>query len=182
MQGKHSWINSNRLTIRWSDSQIAMRDPLHPVICGDILTVDLNDHTITRETMPEALVDRYLGGRGFNVGYLFAHLPTGTDPMGPGNMLVFSCGLLTGTRAPTAPRLHINALSPLTGLIGSSNVGGYAGAWLRSTGIVSLVIRGQAPAPVYLHISERDVEIRDAAPLLGAGCLRHPGQHRRRPG
>jgi aldehyde:ferredoxin oxidoreductase len=144
-----------------------MRDPLHPVICGDILTVDLNDHTITRETMPEALVDRYLGGRGFNVGYLFAHLPTGTDPMGPGNMLVFSCGLLTGTRAPTAPRLHINALSPLTGLIGSSNVGGYAGAWLRSTGIVSLVIRGQAPAPVYLHISERDVEIRDAAVYWG---------------
>jgi aldehyde:ferredoxin oxidoreductase len=81
--------------------------------------------------------------------------------------LFFSCGLLTGTRAPTAPRLHINALSPLTGLIGSSNVGGYAGAWLRSTGIVSLVIRGQAPAPVYLHISERDVEIRDAAVYWG---------------
>ncbi len=144
-----------------------MCDPLQPVMCGDILKVDLNDQTICRETMPEALVGRFLGGRGFNVGYLFAHLPTGIDPMGPDNMLVISCGLLTGTRAPTASRLHINALSPLTGLIGSSNVGGYAGAWLRSTGIVSLVIRGRAPAPVYLHISERNVEIRDAAPYWG---------------
>jgi aldehyde:ferredoxin oxidoreductase len=144
-----------------------MRDPLQSVMCGDILKVDLSDHTITRETMPEALVRRFLGGRGFNVGYLFAHLSTGIDPMGPDNVLLFSCGLLTGTRAPTASRLHINALSPLTGLIGSSNVGGHAGAWLRSTGIVSLVIRGQAPAPVYLYISESNVEIRDAAAYWG---------------
>jgi aldehyde:ferredoxin oxidoreductase len=87
--------------------------------------------------------------------------------MGPANRLVFSCGLLTGTRAPTAARLHINALSPLTGLIGSSNIGGYAGAWLRSTGIMSLVITGRSSRPVYLHLSDEGVQIRNAAPYWG---------------
>jgi len=144
-----------------------MSDPLQSVMCGDILKVDLNDRTFTRETIPEALVGRFLGGRGFNVGYLFEHLPRGTDPMGSDNILVISCGLLTGTRAPTASRLHINALSPLTGLIGSSNVGGYAGAWLRSTGILSLVIRGRSSKPTYLYISDAGVEIRDAVPYWG---------------
>ena len=148
-----------------------MRDPLQSVICGDILKVDLNDHTITRETIPDSLVGRFLGGRGFNVGYLFEHLPRGTDPMGPDNILVISCGLLTGSRAPTASRLHLNALSPLTGLIGSSNVGGYAGAWLRSTGILSLVIRGRSSTPVYLYISERNVEIREASPYWGLDAI-----------
>ena len=160
-------INSNRLTIKWPESRIAMSDQLQSVICGDILKVDLNDHTFTRETIPETLVGRFLGGRGFNVGYLFEHLPTDTDPMSPDNILLFSCGLLTGSRAPTASRLHLNALSPLTGLIGSSNVGGYAGAWLRSTGILSLVIRGCASMPVYLYISDAGVEIRDATPYWG---------------
>ncbi len=146
---------------------MAMRDQLQSVICGDILKVDLNDHTITRETIPEALAGRFIGGRGFNVGYLFDHLPTGIDPLGPDNILILSCGLLTGTRAPTASRLHINALSPLTGLIGSSNVGGYAGAWFRSTGILSLVVKGRSSTPVYLYISDSGAEIRDATPYWG---------------
>ena len=134
---------------------------------GDLLEVNLSEGASLRQPISDADIGRFLGGRGFNVGYLFEHLIRGVDPMGADNILVVSCGLLTGSRAPTASRLHLNALSPLTGLIGSSNVGGYAGAWLRSTGILSLVIRGQAPAPVYLHISESKVEIRDAAPYWG---------------
>jgi aldehyde:ferredoxin oxidoreductase len=134
---------------------------------GDLLTVNLNDGGINRDNMDSQSVRRLLGGRGFNVGYLCAHLPTGIDPLGPENLLLFSCGLLTGTRAPTAARLHINALSPLTGLIGSSNVGGYAGAWLRSTGIASLVVTGRSSTPVYLHITDSGVEIRDAAAYWG---------------
>ena len=138
---------------------------------GDLIEVNLSDRTCIRRALSDSIVGRLLGGRGFNVGYLFEHLPTGTDPMGPDNILVISCGLLTGSRAPTASRLHLNALSPLTGLIGSSNVGGYAGAWLRSTGILSLVIRGRSSTPVYLYISERNVEIREASPYWGLDAI-----------
>lgn len=138
---------------------------------GDLLEVNLDEGACTRRPLSGEVIGRFLGGRGFNVGYLFEHLPTGTDPMGPDNILILSCGLLTGTRAPTASRLHLNALSPLTGLIGSSNVGGYAGAWLRSTGIVSLVIRGRSSTPAYLYVSDGGVEIRDAAPYWGLDAL-----------
>jgi aldehyde:ferredoxin oxidoreductase len=144
-----------------------MKDPHRYPVFGDLLHVDLSDRSCTRGPVPESSVECLLGGRGFNVGYLYDHLPTGIDPLGPDNRLVFSCGLLTGSRAPTASRLHINALSPLTGLIGSSNVGGYVGAWLRSTGIVSLVVKGCSSTPVYLFISKDGAEIRDASPYWG---------------
>ena len=134
---------------------------------GDIVEINLSDGAVARRPFPRQAVRRLLGGRGFNVGYLFEHLAAGTDPMGPDNILVFSCGLLTGSRAPTASRLHINALSPLTGLIGSSNVGGFAGAWLRSTGILSLVVRGRSRQPVCLHLSEAGVGLRDARAYWG---------------
>ncbi|MCB2145465.1 MAG: aldehyde ferredoxin oxidoreductase family protein [Deltaproteobacteria bacterium] len=145
------------------------RNPSNPF--GDLLEVNLDDGVCSRRALSDALIARFLGGRGFNVGYLFEHLPTGTDPMGPGNLLLFSCGLLTGSRAPTASRLHLNALSPLTGLIGSSNVGGYAGAWLRSTGLMSIVIRGRSTTPIFLYISDAGAEIRDAGPYWGMDAV-----------
>jgi len=138
-----------------------------PSPLGDLLRIDLSDSSVSRAPFAVQDAKHLLGGRGFNVAYLYEHLPAGIDPLGPDNRLLFSCGLLTGTRAPTASRLHINALSPLTGLIGSSNIGGYAGAWLRSTGILSLVVLGRASTPVYLYVSDAGLEIRDAAPYWG---------------
>jgi len=66
---------------------------------------------------PDDLVWKHLGGRGFNVQFLYANLPSVADPLGAENVLMFSCGLLTGTDAPTSSRLHVNARSPLTGLL-----------------------------------------------------------------
>jgi aldehyde:ferredoxin oxidoreductase len=134
---------------------------------GKILDIDLSYGTWEFRLFPKELVWKYLGGRGFNVQYLFANLPKGADPLGPENILMFSCGLLTGTAAPASSRLHINARSPLTGILGSSNVGGGFGVQLRSCGIQSLIIRGRAPEPVYLWIDDDAVEIRSAKSLWG---------------
>jgi len=138
---------------------------------GQILHVSLADKKCFQEPLPIDVADTYIGGRGFNVWYLFNHLPVKTDPLSPENILILSCGLLTGSSAPTASRLHLNALSPLTGILGSSNVGGYAGAWLRSCGIHSIVIKSKASHPVYLYITENNIEIMDARFLWGLDTL-----------
>jgi len=109
----------------------------------------------------------YIGGRGFNVWYLYQHLAQGTDPLGPENLLLFSCGFLTGSSAPGSARLHVNALSPLTGILGSSNIGGYAGRWLRSCDVASIAITGRASKPVYLYIDADGARLEDAAHLWG---------------
>jgi aldehyde:ferredoxin oxidoreductase len=134
---------------------------------GQILEIDLSAGTWKSRPFPEELVWQYLGGRGFNVQFLYHNLSPDTDPLGPENILLFSCGLLTGTAAPTSARLHINARSPLTGLLGGSNVGGGFGAQLRACGIQSMIIRGRSPEPVYIWISGDTVEIRNAKSLWG---------------
>jgi len=134
---------------------------------GKILDINLSTATWKILPLSRKLTRRYLGGRGYNVQFLFHNLAAHVDPLSPENLLLFSCGLLTGTAAPSSARLHINARSPLTGILGSSNVGGGFGAALRSCGIQTLIVRGQAPQPVYLWIDSDTIEIRNAKSIWG---------------
>ncbi|MCP4681033.1 MAG: aldehyde ferredoxin oxidoreductase, partial [Desulfobacterales bacterium] len=133
---------------------------------GQLLTVDLNSSDSSLSIFPETALS-VIGGRGFNIWYLYHNLVSGADPLGPENILLISCGLLTGSPAPSSARLHLNALSPLTGILGSSNVGGYAGAWLRSCNIASIVIKGKSSKPVYLYIDSHGARLKDASHLWG---------------
>jgi aldehyde:ferredoxin oxidoreductase len=134
---------------------------------GRVLEIDLSAGNWEFQPYPDDLIWKYLSGRGFNVQYLFDNMPSDADPLGPDNLLLFSCGLITGTSAPASARLHINARSPLTGLLGSSNVGGNFGARLRACGIQSLIIRGKSTEPVYLWIDGDKIEIRNARSIWG---------------
>ena len=134
---------------------------------GKLLIVDLTTGEIEHQKMPETLARQFLGGRGINAWLLAQNIGPETDPLGPENVLALSCGLLTGTEAPSSSRLHVSARSPLTGLLGSSNVGGHFGAELRAAGVQTLLIRGRARRPVTLWIHSDRVELRDAAHLWG---------------
>ena len=135
---------------------------------GRLVVVDLSTGEIEPRDIPETYLQVFLGGRGLNALLLGRYLDReGIDPLGQENVLIFSNGLLTGTKAPSSSRLHVGALSPQTGLLGSSNVGGHFGAALRDAGVQSLVIRGRASRPVMLWIDSDRVEIVDADRLWG---------------
>jgi aldehyde:ferredoxin oxidoreductase len=136
-------------------------------LLGRILDIDLTAGKWKLCPLPEGSMRTYLGGRGINVKFIYENIPPGTDPLSPANILSLSCGLLTGTAAPASSRLHINALSPQTELLGSSNVGGEFGLQMRNFGIQQLIIRGKAPTPVYLWIDGDAIEIRNAKSLWG---------------
>ena len=133
---------------------------------GNILQVDLSNGKCRYDPYPDAAAD-VIGGRGFNAWFLYHHLKPGTDPLGPDNILLFSTGLLTGSAAPCGARLHINALSPLTGILGSSNIGGYTGAWLRSCNLAAIAVTGAAAEPVYLYVHEGGARLVSARDLWG---------------
>jgi len=117
--------------------------------------------------IPVEMRKLYLGGRGLDMYLLYNHLEPGVDPLGPDNVLTVSAGLLVGTPASASARTHIGAKSPLTGFIGSSNMGGFFAPELRWAGFDHLVIKGRADGPVYLWIHDGEIEVRDAAQLWG---------------
>jgi aldehyde:ferredoxin oxidoreductase len=132
-----------------------------------IAYIDLSTGEIEVSPIPIELRKAYLGGRGLDMYLLYKHLKPGVDPLGPDNVLTVSAGLLVGTLASASARTHIGAKSPLTGFIGSSNMGGFFAPELRWAGFDHLVIKGKADGPVYLWIHDGEIEIRDASELWG---------------
>ncbi|MCK5487546.1 MAG: aldehyde ferredoxin oxidoreductase, partial [Desulfobacterales bacterium] len=87
--------------------------------------------------------------------------------LGPENALLISGGILTATCASATARAHIMAKSPLTGLLGSTNMGGFFAPELAWAGFHHLVIKGKAEHPVYIYIHNGEIEIRDARDIWG---------------
>ncbi|ACN17464.1 tungsten-containing aldehyde ferredoxin oxidoreductase [Desulforapulum autotrophicum HRM2] len=134
---------------------------------GSIVHVDLSEKKVTIEPFGEKLARTVLGGFGFNTWYLYKNLPKNALALGPENILIISCGLLTGTAAPASSRSHVSAKSPLSGLMGSSSVGGHIGARLKSLGIAAMVIRGRSDLPVSLVVDKTGVSFRTGEDLWG---------------
>jgi len=134
-------------------------------------SVDLSSGKVEVKEIPRKLREHFLGGRGIDMYLLYNLLESGIDPLGPQNVLLVSAGLLTGTPAPAAARTHVGSKSPLSGFVGSANMGGFFGPELRFSGFDHLIIRGKASKPVYLWVHNGEIEIRDASQLWGADSL-----------
>ncbi len=132
-----------------------------------IAYIDLSTGDIETKPIPLDARKKYLGGRGLDAYLLYNHTQKGCDPLGPDNTLLISGGLLTATCASASARTHIMAKSPLTGLLGSANMGGFFAPELAWAGFHHLVIKGKAENPVYIFIHNGDIEIRDAADIWG---------------
>ncbi|MFQ6081453.1 MAG: aldehyde ferredoxin oxidoreductase family protein [Candidatus Bathyarchaeia archaeon] len=134
---------------------------------GEILRVNLSDGKIVTQKLDENVAKNFLGGRGLGVKVLYDELKPKTDPLSPENKIIFATGPVTGTRAPTSGRYCVVSKSPLTGTIFDSHSGGYWGPELKFAGYDAVIIEGRAEAPVYIWISNKTVEIRDASEAWG---------------
>jgi aldehyde:ferredoxin oxidoreductase len=119
------------------------------------------------ERVPRSVVEQYVGGRGVNVKMLYDRVGPEIAGLDPRNVLIFGAGPLVGTLAPGACRTRITTVSPLTGLIGDSSVGGHWGPELKYAGLDHVVVSGRAESPVYLSFVDGKSEIRDAEKIWG---------------
>jgi len=132
-----------------------------------VLRVNLSSGKISKESINENLIKRYLGGRGLATKYISMEIDPKVDPLSPENKLIFANGLLTGTSAPTGGRYMVVTKGPLTGTIASSNSGGFFGAELSHAGYMLLIVEGKAKSPVYISIKDDEVKINDASEMWG---------------
>lgn len=137
---------------------------------GTILRVDLTSNSIREEELPEHCIEGYIGGAGINARLLYDQLRDNpsVDALDPANPLIFGCGPLVGTEFPCASRFTVTAKSPLTGIFGDTNAGGFFPVRLKQAGYDHIVIQGRAQKPVALYIEKgRTPEIVDAADVWG---------------
>jgi aldehyde:ferredoxin oxidoreductase len=134
---------------------------------GKILHVDLTNATLEIEEPDEQFYRRYMGGSAMGMYYLLRHTPAGADPLGAENTLCLMDSVVTGAPISGQSRMTATAKSPLSGLVGDSQSGGFWPAELKSAGFDGLVIRGRSEKPVYLWLHDGQAELRDGAHLWG---------------
>jgi aldehyde:ferredoxin oxidoreductase len=132
-----------------------------------IAYINLSTGEIDIKPIPVDIRKKFLGGRGLDAYLLYNHSKKGCDPLGPDNPLIVSGGFLTATCASATARTHVMAKSPLTGLLGSCNMGGFFAPEMAWAGFHHLVIKGKAKKPVYIYLHNGKVEIRDAKNVWG---------------
>lgn len=134
---------------------------------GIILRADLTSRRFEKGQLDRELRFKFVGGRGINAWLVFRETDVHIDPLSPENVLVFGCGPLSGTSAPCPARFNVTAKSPLTGILGDSNAGGYFGPAMKRAGIDHILIQGKADEPVYIFIDDGKPAIRSARHLWG---------------
>ncbi len=123
---------------------------------GKLLHVDLDTGRLEDVPLDADSAVRFVGGSGLGARILADILPADVDPLAPEAPLVFMTGPLVGTGIPATGRYSVVARSPLTGLLGEANSGGYWGPALRAAGYDGLIIVGQAePGTVLVIVDGR---------------------------
>lgn len=135
---------------------------------GRVLRVDLNRGRLWDEPLNEEYARSYVGGSGLAARYLYDMLERSTDPLGPDNPLFFLTGPLVGTSMTSAARYSVCARSPLTGIWGEANSGGFFGAELRYAGYDGVLVTGRAERPTWLSIVNGEAALHDAQDLWGS--------------
>jgi len=128
--------------------------------------VDLTSKKVEYQEVDEDEARKFIGGRGLGGRIALKH-SVGKDPLSPENVLAILNGPLTGTLTPMSGRICAVARSPLTGALGDSHAGGWAGATLKWAGFDGVVLVGASDKPVYLLVKNKTVSIEDASNLWG---------------
>ncbi len=150
---------------------------------GRYLDVDLSTGGIRDYEIPESWAERHLGGRGIGARLLLDLLAGREAALSPENVLVFATGPFQGTGLLGAGRHVVMGISPKTGSVADSYVGGYLGHELGRSGYDGILLRGKASAPIYLTLIDGAAKLHPARDLWGKGTgetetilkARHPG-------
>jgi aldehyde:ferredoxin oxidoreductase len=149
------------------------------------LGIDLSDTTITINPVSDQMKNLFIGGKGFDLWLLWNAVNGETRWNDPENAVCIASGPMGGTPGyPGSGKSIVTSLSPLTGSVIDSNVGGYFGPYLKFAGFDALEVRGKAGGDTVILIDGIDEKIEilemqgltDDSYALSAALTEHFGQ------
>jgi aldehyde:ferredoxin oxidoreductase len=135
---------------------------------GKIAEVDLTSGKISTIKLSEQILRQYIGGRGLAVKILWDRLGDrwrSIDPLGPENLFLALTGPVT--RYMMGTRICCSGKSPLSNGIVGSTVSGESPIELKCAGYDGIIVAGKSEKPVYILVTDGQVEVRDASNLWG---------------
>ena len=136
---------------------------------SQIWRVNVREQTLKLEEVADSW--KRLGGRGLIARILLDEVDAKCDPLGAGNKLIFTPGLLVGHMLSSTDRISVGGKSPLTGGIKEANAGGRTGYHMAFMGIHALIIEDQPREDGFwvLYLSLKGAKWEKADDLAGVG-------------
>jgi aldehyde:ferredoxin oxidoreductase len=120
---------------------------------GQTLYVNVSDRTIATRPVDEDMKRTFIGGRGFDLWLLWNAVSSETKWDSPENEIVIAAGPIGGiTQYPGTGKSIAVSISPLTGTVVDSNVGGHFGPLLKFAGFDAIEVQGIADNEVIVYI------------------------------
>jgi aldehyde:ferredoxin oxidoreductase len=118
-----------------------------------VLHINLSSSGICIGEVPEDTKKIFIGGKGFNLWLLWNSVKPTTKWYDPENAICIASGPLGGTPIyPGSGKSIVCAISPTTGSVMDSNVGGYFGPYLKFAGFDAMEIHGKAKNDTVIFI------------------------------
>ncbi|MBQ9844776.1 MAG: aldehyde ferredoxin oxidoreductase family protein [Oscillospiraceae bacterium] len=134
---------------------------------GKVIQLDLSTKQITEYPWTDKDRELFIGGK-IMAAKILSDIFTGSEnPLGEENVIVISTGPLTGTGAPSSSRFNISTLSPLTGILASSNCGGTFGYYLKKAGYDALILKGKCEKHTWIEINNNKFIFHSADDMWG---------------
>lgn len=121
------------------------------------LCVDLSNSEISIKPVTVEMKNKFIGGKGFDLWLMWQSVKEGTKWRDPENAICIASGPMGGTPGyPGSGKSIVTAISPTTGSVIDSNVGGYFGPYLKFSGFDALEIIGKTVKDTVLYIDGVD--------------------------
>ncbi|MBU3914883.1 aldehyde ferredoxin oxidoreductase, partial [bacterium] len=134
---------------------------------GKYCVIDLTKQKTEVVELGEDFYKKYLSGYGLGAAVITERQKPGIDPLSPEAYLGMCSGLLSGTDSTFSGRAIMVGKSPLTGGWGDANVGGFLSREIKRTGYDAVFFTGVSKKPVWVHITDKKIEFKDASSLWG---------------
>ena len=124
------------------------------------LFIDISVPDISIKPVDEKMKDVFIGGKGFDLWLLWHAVKSTTKWADPDNAICISSGPMGGTPLyPGSGKSIVTTISPLTGSVIDSNVGGYFGPYLKFSGFDALEVKGKTEKDIVILIDGIDEKV-----------------------
>jgi len=134
---------------------------------NNLIYIDLSTGNVEKRKIKEDIAKQYFGGAGLAAYIYLTEFDINSEPFDSKTPLIITTGPFTGTKVPSSGRHCVASKSPLTGIWGEADVGGTFGDIIKRNKIDGIVIYGSSKKPVYILVSEGDIQIRNAMHIWG---------------
>ena len=139
--------------------------PLSKGYTDKILYINVGTHEIAEKDVPPVIKEKFIGGKGYGLSLLWDATRPDTRWDDPENEIIISSGPIGGiTQYSGTGKSLVVSLSPTTGSVMDSNVGGFFGPFLKFSGFDALEIQGKSKNDIIVFIDgiNHKVEIFEA--------------------